>query len=70
MTGRLLTGDDAQLVRRALQVLERTLRKGGDLSGQPENVAAYLKLTIAPLPHEIFVCLLLEAQNRLIGAKA
>lgn len=64
-----LTRDDAQLVRKALQVLDRTLRKGGDVLTHSDNVASYLKLSIAPLPHEVFVGLFLDTQNRLIEAK-
>ena len=52
-----------EMVRRALG---EDLRERDALSS-PEQVRNYLRLQLGNLPHEIFVVLFLDAQNRLIG---
>lgn len=54
-----------ELARRAL--LEELRRD--TLLDSPARVRDYLKLTLAPLPHEVFVALFVDAQNRLITAE-
>ena len=39
-----------------------------DVLGSPREVRDWLKLHLAHLPHEVFMVLLLDAQNRLLGA--
>jgi DNA repair protein RadC len=51
-----------EMARRALQ----EELAGRDVLGSPRQVRDYLKLRLARLPHEVFVVLLLDAQNRLI----
>ena len=53
-----------EMARRALRE-EMTL---GDVLASPRAVRDYLRLTLSSLPHEIFMVLLLDAQNRLIAA--
>ncbi|GAA5160763.1 RadC family protein [Viridibacterium curvum] len=42
--------------------------KERDMLGSPEAVRDWLRLRLAGLPHEVFMVLLLDAQNRLIDA--
>lgn len=53
-----------EMARRAL---DETLREG-DLLGSPGAVRDWLRLKLGHLPHEVFMILLLDAQNRLIEA--
>jgi len=52
-----------ELVRRGLR--EDLARR--DALGSPEAVRDYLRLKLRDLPHEVFVGLYLDAQNRVIG---
>jgi DNA repair protein RadC len=54
-----------EFVRRAL-VQEAAHR---DVLTSPEAVRDYLRLTLAPLPHEAFMALFLDSQNRLLAAR-
>lgn len=53
-----------ELARRAL----REELKAGDALSSPRAVRDYLRLTLSSLPHEVFMVMLLDAQNRLIAA--
>jgi DNA repair protein RadC len=53
-----------ELVRRSL--IEQTRRR--DNLSSPELVRDYLRLTLATLPHEVFVAIFLDSQNRLVAA--
>jgi DNA repair protein RadC len=53
-----------ELARRAL----REEMAAGDALSSPRAVRDWLRLTLASLPHEVFMVLLLDAQNRLIAA--
>lgn len=53
-----------EMARRALgEVLTQR-----DVMGSPEAVRDWLRLKLASLPHEVFMVLMLDAQNRLIEA--
>jgi len=54
-----------ELARRSLQ---DDLRASGALTS-PGAVRDYLRLAIADLPHEVFVCLWLDAQHRVIACE-
>jgi DNA repair protein RadC len=54
-----------ELARRALREEIAT----GDVLSSPDAVRDYLRLTLGALGHEIFLVLLLDAQNRLIGTE-
>ena len=57
--------DDA-IIKHALSILEGRLRKPGVGFTSPSLARDYLTLKLAELEHELFVCLWLDAQNRLI----
>jgi len=55
-----------------LELARRALREeiaAGDALTSPRAVRDWLRLTLAALPHEVFMVLLLDAQNRLIAAE-
>ncbi|MBM3390693.1 MAG: JAB domain-containing protein [Betaproteobacteria bacterium] len=55
-----------------LEMARRALREGmaaGDALASPRAVRDYLRLALGGLPHEVFMVLLLDAQNRLIAAE-
>lgn len=55
-----------------LEMARRALReeiRAGDALASPRAVRDWLRLTLAGLPHEVFMVLLLDAQNRLIAAE-
>ncbi len=54
-----------EMARRALREEMST----GDVLASPHAVRDWLRLRLAPLPHEVFMVLLLDAQNRLIIAE-
>ena len=64
-----LTVEERQAVAYAVRLLDKALRRPGECLSSPQIVADYLKLNIATRPHEVFVCLFLDAQNCLIEAK-
>src|SRR4051812_31019975 len=57
-----------QIVRRALKVLEASARIA-DALASPAAVRSYLKLKLMGRPHEVFVCVFLDAQNRVIATE-
>ena len=65
---RPLTTAEARVVDQALAILHRSLHEPGDGMTSPQAVRQYLLLQLARLPHECFVVLFLDAQNRLLRA--
>jgi len=57
------------VIRKALRVLEGRMRSHDPLLTSPQAVRDYLRLRIASLEHEVFVCLFLDAQHRMIAAE-
>jgi DNA repair protein RadC len=57
-----------QIIRRALRILEGRMRTGEALSS-PSAVRDYLRLALADKQHEVFVVVLLDAQNRVIATE-
>lgn len=53
-------------VRRALTILEGRLRNQGVQLASPTDTKNYMTLKLAELEHEMFCCLWLDAQNRVI----
>jgi DNA repair protein RadC len=54
------------------EMVRRSLGEGmqeRDALSSPEQVRDYLRLQLGGLPHEVFVVLFLDAQNRLIGSE-
>ena len=60
---RLASGDE--VLKAARQVIGRRVRRGTSMTS-PELVRDFLRSKLAELPHEVFVVLLLDAQNRMV----
>ncbi|MGQ0511541.1 MAG: RadC family protein [Betaproteobacteria bacterium] len=56
---------EQQVIDRALKILENRARSGSALTS-PGAVRDYLRLAIAEKEHEVFVCVWLDAQHRVI----
>ena len=54
-----------QIIQRALRILGERIRTGAPLNS-PSAVREYLRLSLAGREHEVFICLFLDAQNRVI----
>lgn len=54
-------------IYRALQILDKRLRKQGALTNSPESAASLMRLHLAPLDVEHFGCLFLDSQHRMIA---
>jgi len=54
-----------QIIQRALKVLDSRIRQQPALNS-PSAVREYLRLSLAGREHEVFICLFLDAQNRVI----
>jgi len=61
----IVSTEDAA-IKHALSILEGRLRKPGVQFTSSSSARDYLTLKLAELEHELFVCLWLDAQNRLI----
>lgn len=61
--------DGDALIAKAKQILLGRLSNVGAALSSPQAVRDYLTLTMAGLEHEVFTCLFLDAQNRLIAAE-
>ena len=55
-----------QTIQRALKILERRIRDGPALAS-PAAVRDYLRLLLHDRPHEVFVCVFLDSQQRVIA---
>ena len=55
-----------QIVERALRILEARIRVGPALSS-PSAVRDYLRLLLHDRAHEVFVCVFLDSQHRVIA---
>lgn len=60
--------DDA-VIAQALAILKSRLQDRDELLSSPQAVRDYLRLQIANKEHEVFVCLYLDVQNRLIACE-
>ena len=64
-----VTGEQCARLTAALEFVSRALRErmsSGSALNSPASVREYLRLKLQALPHEVFVCLFLDAQNRVI----
>ncbi len=59
---------DDRVIERALEILERRSRSGSALTS-PSAVRDYLRLAIAEREHEVFICVFLDAQHRVIRSE-
>ncbi|MEP7216433.1 MAG: DNA repair protein RadC [Anaerolineaceae bacterium] len=55
-----------QTIRRALKILDARMRASTTLAS-PEDVRNYLRLLLHDRGHEVFVCVFLDAQHRVIA---
>jgi DNA repair protein RadC len=55
-----------QVIKRALMILDARMRSAPALSS-PEAVRDYLRLSLHDRGHEVFVCVFLDAQHRVIA---
>jgi DNA repair protein RadC len=62
-------GDSAALIGAAIEALNATLIKRNVALNSPAACRDYLRLILSPLQHEVFFCLFLDAQNRVISAE-
>jgi DNA repair protein RadC len=58
------------VIREALEILERRLRRPGESLSSPRAVRDYLRLRLGEMERECFVVMLLDAQNRLLECAA
>ena len=56
-----------QTIKRALAILEERIRHG-DALASPAAVRDYLRLLLHDREHEVFVCVFLDSQNRVIAS--
>jgi DNA repair protein RadC len=57
-----------QVIRRALRILETRIRSAPALSS-PDAVRDYLRLLLHDRGHEVFVCVFLDSQHRVIACE-
>src|SRR6266496_6604455 len=62
----MLSANESRTLERAARILERHTLHGRDAMNSPEAVRNYLRTRLACLPHEVFVCLFLDSQHRVI----
>ena len=65
----MLTPTEARTLARAARILERSTLQGRDAMTSPQAVRDYLRTRLACLPHEVFACMFLDSQNRLIACE-
>src|SRR4051812_2301464 len=65
----MLTTSETRTLARAAAILERKTLHGRDALTSPEAVRDYLRTRMACLPHEVFMCLYVDSQNRLIACE-
>ncbi|MHB8726413.1 MAG: RadC family protein [Casimicrobiaceae bacterium] len=64
-----LTPTEARTLTRAAAILERHTLLGRNAMTSPQAVRDYLRTRLACLPHEVFACLFLDTQHRLIACE-
>ena len=63
------TDEADTIIHQALALLEKRMRYTAHTFQSPQAVRDYLRLSIATREHEVFVCLWLDAQHRLIESE-
>ncbi len=58
--------DNEEIIAKALTIIKRRLRVTDLQIGSPKDSKDYFTLKLACLPHEVFACMWLDSQNRLI----
>lgn len=62
------TRDEDEAIAAAKSILLARLAKPGAALTSPQHVRDYLTLSLACLEHEVFMCLFLDAQHRVLSA--
>jgi len=57
-----------QVIKRALKILDARMRNPSTALTSPGAVRDYLRLLLHDRPHEVFVCVFLDSQNRVLAA--
>src|SRR5437763_8901886 len=63
------TPTEARTLARAAAILERHTVKGRDALTSPQAVRDYLRTKLSWRPYEVFACLYLDSQNRVIAVE-
>ena len=66
---RTISPTEIRTLARAAAILERHTLQGRDALTSPQAVRDYLRTRLACLPHEVFACLFLDSQHRVIGCE-
>lgn len=64
-----LSGSERKVIKEALAILERNMRKHGVALTSPTAVRDFLRLRLAGKKQEIFVCIFVDSQHRVIAAE-
>ena len=56
-------------IHKALTILENRLKVPGATMGCPQHVRDYLRLQLTGLDREVFVCLFMDSQNRVVESE-
>ncbi|HEY4370038.1 MAG TPA: JAB domain-containing protein [Steroidobacteraceae bacterium] len=64
--GRFREARDTQILQHAQAILRRRCGRGRAVLTEPAQIRAYLQLHFAALEHEVFGCLFLDGEHRLI----
>ena len=67
-----LTGEQCTRLQAALEIARRALREkfsNGNALNSPAAVREYLRLSLQSMPHEVFMCIFLDAQNRAVATE-
>lgn len=63
------TQSEDEIIAAAKSILLNRMKTPGAALSSPQHVRDYLTLTLAGLEHEVFTCIFLDAQNRLLSAQ-
>jgi len=66
---RAISPTEIRTLARAAAILERHTLQGRDAMTSPQAVRDYLRTRLACLPHEVFACLFLDSQHRVIACE-
>ncbi len=66
-TATQITETESRTLERAARILEKHTVRGRNAMTSPQAVRDYLRTRLACLPHEVFACLFLDSQHRVIA---
>lgn len=65
----LTTIEEDAIIKSALEILDRRLRQPGEMFDSPAALRQFLRLLLAEREHEVFLVILMDAQNRMIHSE-